>query len=941
VNVSLACRPRFLSDGSRPFTGRSGAVGAGIPKHWPVKQDLTSSVLHSGAYTHVNLALTPGTRLGVYEIVAQIGEGGMGAVYRATDTNLSRQVAIKVLPDAFAQDTERLARFEREAKTLASLNHPNIAAIYGFEKSGGIHALVMELVEGDDLSQRIARGAIPLDEALPVAKQIAEALEAAHDQGIIHRDLKPANIKVRADGTVKVLDFGLAKAMEPTGVMSPGMSQSPTITTPAMTQAGMILGTAAYMSPEQARGSDADKRADLWALGVVLWEMLTGTRLFDGATVSDTLASVLKTEPEWNVLAPATPAAVRRLLRRCLQKDRKRRLDSAAAARLEIEEAMAPPSTVEGAVTASASAAPRGRLTWMTALAVAAVLVAAVLAIPAVLHLRELPPPSPREVRLEINTPPTTAPASLAISPDGQTIVFVATSEGQSRLWLRVLDSVEARPLAGTNGAQNPFWSPDSRSVGFFADSRLKRIDIDGGSVQTLATANRGTGGAWNGSSVILFTNLGDPIFRVSDTGGEPVAVTQLKAGQGSHFSPHFLPDGRHFLYWVRGNSAVSGVYVSELGSAESRRLLDADPGAKYASSGHLLFLRRGTLFAQDFDPVRLELTGNPIPMAEQVSSNGQGSGVSVSGAGSIAYRTSSANAQRQFVWLDRSGKELSRVGDSVSTTLSSPSLSLDGQRVALYRALDGNTDVWLFETRRGVLSRFTSDVADDTSPVWSPDGDRIVFNSNRKGIHDLYQKSATAGGSEDLLLSTAQGKNATDWSPDGRFVLFHSEDPKRSFDIWALPLDGNRKPFPVVQTNFDEQQAQFSPDGKWIAYQSDESGRVEIYVQPFPGPGNRWPVSTNGGSQVRWRRDGKELFYVALDGRLMAVPIRVAMNGGAPEVRTPVTLFAPPLGGAVQQADYRHQYMVSSDGDRFLVATVTEQANSPITVILNWKPQP
>ncbi len=865
----------------------------------------------------------------------------MGEVYKATDTNLKRAVAIKVLPASLAADADRLARFQREAEVLAALNHSNIAAIYGLERSGVTTALVMELVEGPTLADRITRGAIPLDEALPIAKQIAEALEAAHEQGIIHRDLKPANIKVRSDGTVKVLDFGLAKATEPTGTMSAGASQSPTITTPGMTQAGMILGTAAYMSPEQARGSDADKRADLWAFGVVLWETLTGTRPFDGATVSDTLASVLKTEPEWNVLAPGTPAAVRRLLRHCLQKDRKRRLDSAAAARLEIEEAMAQPSTVEGGVTWSASPASRGRPAWMTALAVAAVLVAAVLAIPAVLHLREVPPPSPPEVRLEINTPPTTAPTSLAISPDGRTIVFVATSEGQSRLWLRVLDSVEARPLTGTNGAQNPFWSPDSRSVGFFADSRLKRIDIvDGGSVQTLANANRGTGGAWNRNSVILFTTLGDPIFRVSDTGGEPVAVTQLKTGQGSHFSPQFLPDGRHFLYWVRGNSDVRGIYVSELGSAESRRLLDADPGAKYVSSGHLLFLRRDTLFAQDFDPIRLELTGNPFPIAEQVASN-LGSGISVSGAGSIAFRTSSANAQRQFVWFDRSGRELSKAGDSVSTPLSAPSLSLDGQRVALYRALDGNTDVWLFETKRGVLSRFTSDVADDVGPVWSPDGDRIVFSSNRKGIADLYEKSATAGGSEDLLLSTAQDKTAMDWSPDGRFLLFHSEDAKRSFDIWALPMGGNGKPFPIVQTDFADERAQFSPDGKWIAYQSDESGRVEIYVHPFPGPGNRWPISTNGGSQVHWRRDGKEMFYVALDGRLMAVPIKVAMNGGAPEVGTPVTLFAPRLGGAVQQADYRHQYMVSSDGDRFLVATVTEQANSPITVILNWKPQP
>jgi Tol biopolymer transport system component len=433
---------------------------------------------------------------------------------------------------------------------------------------------------------------------------------------------------------------------------------------------------------------------------------------------------------------------------------------------------------------------------------------------------------------------------------------------------------------------------------------------------------------------------LGTPIFRVSDTGGERVPVTQLGRQQGTHFAPQFLPDGRHFLYSVRGSSDVAGIYVGQLGSTESRRLLDADPGATYASSGQLLFVRQGTLFAQRFDPVGLELTGNPFPVAERVASGVQGAGVSVSGAGSIAYRTSSGSAQRQFVWFDRSGKEISRVGDSAGS-LSYPSLSRDGERVVLYRAVNGNVDIWFLETRRGVFSRFTADVADDVMPIGSPDGNHIIFSSNRKGVHDLYQKSATTGGSEELLLSTAQPKFATDWSPDSRFVLFNSEDPTRSNDIWALPLDRNGQSFPVVQTNFDEQQAQFSPDGKWIAYQSNESGRVEIYVQPFPGPGNKWPISTNGGSQVRWRRDGKELFYVSLDGRLMAVPIRIATNAAPPEVGTPVMLFTPSLGSAVQQADYRHQYMVSSDGLRFLVATVTEGANLPITVILNWKPRP
>jgi dipeptidyl aminopeptidase/acylaminoacyl peptidase len=515
---------------------------------------------------------------------------------------------------------------------------------------------------------------------------------------------------------------------------SPGVSHSPTITTPAMTQAGMILGTAAYMSPEQAKGRPADKRSDVWAFGCVLYEMLTGKRVFEGEDVSDTLAAVIKGEPDWRGLPRETPAAIRRLLRRCLTKDRKGRIADASIVRIEIDESQSDPHP-DGAVLPSASR--RGeRILFLSALALVAAAAIAFLFRPA---------PTAPEIRLEINTPPTTDPMSLAISPDGQKIVFVADSEGRPRLWLRSLDSVAARPLTGTDGVRNPpFWSPDSRSVGFFADGKLKRIDIDGGSVQTLANAPSGTSGAWSRDHMILFTMLGTPVFLVSDTGSEPVAVTQVVSQQGSHAFPQFLPDGRHFLYSVGGGSdEVRGVYVGQLGSAPSRQLLNADTGTRYVSSGHLLFVRQGTLFAQAFDPVRLELIGNPFPVAEQVASSGQLAGVSASGASSIAYRTSSSGAQRQFVWFDRSGKEISKVGESVSTTLSGPSLSLDGQRVALYRPVNRNVDIWLLETRRGVLSRFTSDVADDVNPVWSPNGDRIVFNSNRKGIHDLYQKKA------------------------------------------------------------------------------------------------------------------------------------------------------------------------------------------------------
>jgi Tol biopolymer transport system component len=885
--------------------------------------------------------LAPGTRLGSYEVIARIGAGGMGEVYRARDTRLDRAVALKVLPESVANDADRLARFQREAKTLAALNHPNIGGIHGLEEANGLTALVLELVEGPTLADRITQGALPLDEALEIARQIAGALEAAHELGIIHRDLKPSNIKVRPDGAVKVLDFGLAKALatDSGAATASDSSQSPTITTPAATRLGVIMGTAAYMSPEQARGKPLDKRTDIWAFGCVLYEMLSGQRAFAGDDVSDVLASVLAREPDLAALPPTVPASIRRLLRRCLQKDRNERLRDIGDARIEIRDALAKVEPEVAAVPApGATRRSRQRIALLSALALIT-LIAAVSVLWVFRSAFYSAPPAP-EMRLDINTPPTNVPGSLAISPDGRTIAFVATAEGQSRLWLRVLDTATARPLPGTEGAQNPFWSPDSRSVAFFADNKLKRLDIDGGSVRILGNVYRGTGGAWNREGVILVASLGDPISRVADTGGEPATVPSLFQ-QGSNFSPRFLPDGRRFLYYVRGSPDARGVYVGALdGKVEPRRLFDSDTGAVYVSSGQLLFVRQRTLFAQNFDPLRLQLSGAPFPVAEH-SASCACLGLSVSDTGSIAYRAMPPGVRRQFIWFDRSGKEIGKVGDAAA--MASPSLSPDEQRIVGYRGnpVDGNVDIWVLETKRGVFSRFTTHVSDDVSPVWSPKGDRIVFVSNRKGIHDLFVKSATAGGSEELLLASPQNKITTDWSKDGRFVLFDQLDPKTSGDVWALSLDGKGKPFPVAQTQFEEQRGQFSPDSKWIAYQSDESGRDEIYIQPFPGPANKWRISTNSGTQVRWRPDGKELFYVQMDGKLMAVPVRIASNTNDPEVDAPVALFTPPLGGMVQQADFRQQYMISSDGQRFLVSTISEGANSPITVILNWKPKP
>jgi serine/threonine protein kinase len=884
------------------------------------------------------LALNPGTRLGPYEVTALLGVGGMGEVYRATDTNLKRQVAIKVLPASFAGDGDRLVRFQREAEVLAKLNDPHIAQIYGLEKTDSVTALVMELVEGPTLADRIAKGAIPIDEALPIAKQIAEALETAHEKGIIHRDLKPANIKVRPDGTVKVLDFGLAKAMEPAGI-APDASQSPTRLrqgfgeagfSPSMTQAGTILGTAAYMSPEQAKGESADRRADVWAFGCVLYEMLAGRRAFDGDSIGEVVAEVFKAEPDWNRLPAEIPESIRRLLRRCLNKEQRLRLQSIGDARIEIEEAQHQPPARP--LTPTSLSSRSSRLAWVAA---------ALVTLGALVHavwVQRRPAGLMSEVRFEIATPTTTDPFSVAISPDGAKIVFVAESEGRPRLWLRPLDAVIARPLAGTDDAFFPFWSPDGRSLGFFASGRLNRIDLDSGLVRQLANAPFPLGGAWNRDGTILFTpNFTGPIFSISATGGQPAPLTRIEAPQASHRFPQFLPDGRRFLYFATGTTETRSVYIGQLDGGVASRLLDADASAVYAPR-HLLFVRQDKLFTQEFDPSSLALHGDPITVADQipVDATSNLAALSASLSGTVVYRSGPAGGERQFVWFDRSGVEIRRVGDS-GVAVPSLSMSPDGRRLCITRRVNGNMDIWMLDVQGNKLSKVTSDPAEDAAPVWSPDGSRLAFNSNRSGVYDLYVKSMTDSEPEHLLLATPENKAPVDWSVDGRFLLYRSPGKTTGFDLWALPMDGERKPFPVVQTKSEERDGQFSPDGKWVAYQSDESGRVEIYAQPFPA-GKRELISTGGGAQVRWRPDGKELFYIALDGRLMAVPIRLDSAGQTIEAGAPAPLFATRVGGAIQGGN-NQQYVVSPDGQRFLMSTVTETHTPAITVILNWTP--
>jgi eukaryotic-like serine/threonine-protein kinase len=820
-----------------------------------------------------------------YRMIAKIGEGGMGEVYRALDTKLGREVAIKIIPETFARDADRMMRFAREARVLASLNHPHIAAIYGVEE----RALVMELVEGPTLAERIAQGPTSLEEALPIARQIADALEYAHEKGIVHRDLKPANIKLTADGQAKVLDFGLAKALSSDPVPGDNPADSPTLTMRA-TQAGVIMGTAAYMSPEQARGKTVDKRADIWAFGVVLYEMLTGARLFDGETVSDTLAHVLTKEPDWD----RAPTQTRRLLRKCLEKDPKRRLRDIGDAWELLEEA-----------AETQAIGPRHHwLPW----AVAAVAILATAGL-AVVHFRETSP-QPVPMRFQIPAPDkTTFDGGIALSPDGRRLAFVANGpDGRGTVWVRSLDSIAAQALPGTEGAASDlFWSPDSRFLGFHVQGKLKKIEASGGQSQTLCeTPGTVVGGSWSQDGVIIFGSPGKGLFRVPQAGGMATPLTALdeSLGEVGHLLPWFLPDGRHFLYVTYTRKADDAAnYLATLDSKERKRLADSKQAAAYAppaagsGNGHLLFLRDGTLLAQALDAKRFELIGEPFPVAEQVGSYVARAFFSVSANGVLAYRSGSFANNSQLMWFDREGKSLGTLG-LPADYYGGLALSPDGKRVAVgERDQAGKTDIWLLDLARNLHTRFTFD-ARSMKPVWSPDGNRLAFYSTRDRSESIYQKDSSGSGNEELLSKSGSPE---DWSPDERRLLYTFLDPKTNRrDLWVLPGPAgpseNHKPIPYLQTPFDKREGQFSPDGHLIAYASDESspGQYQIYVQSFPAGAGKFQVSTGaGGTQPKWRRDGKELFFVAADGKLMAVGVQTSPKF---EAMASKALFNPPI---------------------------------------------
>ncbi len=891
-----------------------------------------------------------GTKLGTYTVTSHIGSGGMGEVYQAHDSKLGRDVAIKVLPEQFARDPERLARFQREAKMLAALNHPNIAAIYGLEESGSTHYLVMELVPGDTLRERVAGGQpVPVEEALTIAKQIAEALEAAHnsDKGIIHRDLKPANVKVTPEGRVKVLDFGLAKAFT-NDASSEDIGNSPTLSMAATVQ-GVILGTAAYMSPEQARGKAVTKATDIFAFGAVLYELLTGKQAFQGEDVGDILATVVKMEPDWSLLPANTPPSIRTLLKRCLRKDRRQRLQDASSVRIEIEDALSGGGAA--AEPAAVAVAQRRRpIGWMAA---AALLLLTTIGLgTGVAYLyRAQEPVEP--VRFFVSAPDKTVfdsgtaglgfPTGL-ISPDGRRIVFTARdTAGKVSLWVRPLDTLAAQSLPGTDDAALPFWSPDSRSLGFFADGKLKRIDAASGPVQTLCDAPTGRGGTWNRDGVILFApSTTSPIYRVASAGGEPVAVTRLLAGQTGHRLPSFLPDGRHFLYFTTTLPSLT-VFVGALDSEESKSLLTADSGARYSATEELLFVRQGTLLRQAFDPNKLELSGDPTPVAEQVAVGVTLMGAfSVSDSGILVYRNGPGGSlNMQLAWFDRAGKPTETLG--TPGRYQGVDVSPDGKRIAVHRHDGTGGDVWLFESaRRGSMLRFTFDASQDNSmPIWSPDGSGIALGSLRNGKWGIYQKTANGTGRDELLYESDLPKTPMSWFPDGKFLVYWTTDPKTQSDVWVLPVTGEKKPVPFLQTPFNEQWPQISPDGKWIAYTSNETGRPEIYVRPFPSGEGKWQISTNGGNFPRWRRDGKELFYMSIATLGKMISVKVNPAGTTFEYGDPVELFDSGYVNVGHTSNY-HPYAVSADGQRFLIPRpeVTggpDAAATPITVVLNW----
>jgi len=867
------------------------------------------------------MSLIAGTQLGPYEILSPLGAGGMGEVYRARDTRLGRDVAVKVLPASFSKDPERLHRFEQEARATSALNHPNILAIFDIGQSEESPYVVSELLEGETLGERLRSGALGQRKAIEYAVQIARGLAAAHEKGIVHRDLKPENLFITREDRVKILDFGLAKLTRPED--SGGMgTQAGTVS--IGTEPGKVMGTVGYMSPQQVRGEAADHRTDIFSFGTILYEMLAGQRAFQRDTTAETMTAILKEEPsELMALGKNIVPSLARVVEHCLEKRPELRFQSAKDLAFALEALSGSTSaTIIPSTVRSRWPAWRRVLPWT----IAAVAVLAALATVAA-HRWHTSAGQTGELRLQIVTAGSTSDVTL--SPDGRQLVSSGASDGDPLL-LRPLASEVAKPLPGTESGGGTFWSPDSKSIGFVVNEKLKRVDLATGAVQTLADAPTERGASWNREGTILFAPGGNgPLYRIPATGGQPVQVTRLRTPQeASHRFPQFLPDGRHFLFWIVGSPDAEGEYVGSLDNQDYHRVCVADGPVTFVPPDHIFLVRESVVYAQRFDLDQMKLTGEPVAVASGVSEDRiYRRRVAASDTGIIAFRPD-VTVKRQVTWLDRTGRPDGTVGDPLAGVRGGD-LSPDGQTLAINTARGevGRPDVLLMDMARGTLTPLTSERSGNAR--WSPDGKRIAFNGERTGILNIYSMVVGSSSPGEVVLALNEAINLSDWSPDGKYILYSIQSPTTARDVWALPLDGaDRKPFPVVQTPAEERGGRFSPDGKWVAYSSNETGREEIFVRPFPGPGPALRVSTEGGRLPFWRRDGKELYYLRED-QLTTVPVHGAAKGTL-EIGMPQLLFKA-----------RGIVVPETDGQRFLVLTpLGEVTTPPITVIVNWAGQ-
>jgi len=875
------------------------------------------------------MVLTASTKLGRYEIRSKIGEGGMGEVYRAYDEAMHREVAIKVLPAALTTDKDRLARFEQEAQTAGSLNHPNILVIHHIETHDGAPYIVSELLDGETLRDRMGGVALAQRKAIDYALQIAQGLAAAHEKGIIHRDLKPENVFITKDGRVKILDFGLAKLAGTDG----SHTQTEVPTRRVNTDPGMVMGTIGYMSPEQLRGQLADHRSDIFSFGAILYEMLSGRRAFRGDSTADTISAILREEPpDLSSTNRNINPALERVVNHCLEKNPEERFNSARDLAFALEAASGPSTTSADTATILTKLAPtktdrHAILPW----AIATLLLIACVAF-ALLYFWPRATDK-RAISFAIEIPDkATDMGDVSISPDGQLIVFEASVDGKNSLYLRSLDSVELKHLPGTDGGYLPFWSPDNRYIGFFAEGKLKKIDVNGGSTQTICDSGNSSGGTWNSEGVILFSSQGQPLRRVAAAGGAPTAALTLEPKAIQHDYPLFLPDGRHFLYasWD-GNPATVDIYIGALDGTH-RLLFAVDSNVGYAASGYLLFARDNTLMAQAFDAAKLALSGEPFPVLEHMAFDGGSSFAyfSIAENGTIVFRKSGDNS-RQLMWVDRSGKQIGPAGPPGA--YNDIMLSPDQTKAAIQKIDGANSDVWIMDLVRGVPTRFTFTESSEDNPSWSPDGKNLIYTSTNASNHTtFFRKNSSGGGNEEKIYeSDAAVDDGTDWSGDGKNLLWEQGGANTLQDIWVLPLDGNGSAHALLNSQFSEYHPRFSPDSHWFAYVSNESGRSEIYVQTFPLSGGKWQVSTGGGAQPRWRRDGKELYFIAPDRKVMAVDVKL---GQTFEMGTPKPLFQT----QVSSFGSPNRYDVSADGQKFLVnSSVQETSVAPLRVIVNW----